>query len=156
MLIFHNSNTTWWQKPLVTYNGRHLPAEIAVLFIELKKNEHGVWINSRKCKTGVIDLEEVVKGYKTRRIEIPSFVSNTIEEIYKSTRKQMGCPDLVIWNPQSKNIRFVEVKCPHWDRIREGQREFIQQAKSIGINTKILEWQFNNAQPAAEADRQGA
>jgi hypothetical protein len=152
MLIFHKSSKKWWQKPLVSYNRRNLPAELAVLCTELKESENGVWINSRSSKSGVINLAKVESGFKPRRIEIPLFVAKRIENIYKSTRKRMGCPDLVIWNPRTKNIRFVEVKCPHWDRVREGQKEFILNAKSMGIETKIIEWEFNNAQHAAAAD----
>jgi hypothetical protein len=152
MISFKKSKTTWWQKPLVIINGRSLPAELAVLSINLKKDEQGVWINSRSSKSGAIDLERHETGFKTKRIEIPLFVTSTIERIYKTTANRKGCPDLVIWNAQTKNIRFVEVKCPHWDRVREGQKEFIQEAKNIGKETKIIEWEFLNAQHAAAAD----
>jgi hypothetical protein len=152
MISFKKSKTIWWQKPLVTYYGRRLPAELAILTIDLKGDEQGVWINSRSSKSGVVDLERYGTGFKTRRIEIPVFVTNTIERIYKATIKRKGCPDLVIWNTQTKNMRFVEVKCPHWDRVREGQKEFIQHAKSIGIETIIIEWQFLNAQHVAAGD----
>ena len=152
MISFKKSKTTWWQKPLVIYNGKHLPAELAVLSIDLKENEQGVWINSRGSKSGVIDLERHGRGFRTRRIEIPLFIASKIERIYKTTIRRKGCPDLVIWNPRTKNIRFVEVKCPHWDRVREGQKEFIQEAKNIGIETIIIEWEFLNAQHVAAGD----
>jgi len=37
-------------------------------------------------------------------------------------------------------IRFVEVKCPHWDRVSKEQVAFIQVAEEQGVNTKIAEW----------------
>ena len=147
MLQFEPAGTKWWNKPLVNHRGKSLPAELAVLQTELQHEEAGVWLNSRGIKTGVSDLlvTEFKDGeykYKTLRIEIPDFVSDAIKLAYSASGLTKGCPDLVIWNSRALDIRFVEVKCPQWDRVSKEQVEFIRIAEQQGVNTKIMEWEF--------------
>jgi hypothetical protein len=154
LIYFTNSNERWWKKPLVIHKGKILPAELAILDIELQRHEKGVWLNSRGSRSGVIDLVKRKEKYKSIRVMLPKYISEIIEEIYKSTSRRKGCPDLIIWNDQNGTIRFVEVKCPLWDRLREGQDEFINIAKGMGLSTKIVEWEFANAQQQVAADLQ--
>ena len=147
MLQFEPAGTKWWNKPLVSYRGKNLPAELAVLQTELQFEEAGVWLNSRGIKTGVSDLlraelEDGEYKYKTLRIAIPDFVSDAIRLAYSASGLAKGCPDLVIWNSSTLGIRFVEVKCPHWDKVSKEQSDFIQVAKEQGVSTKIAEWEF--------------
>ena len=83
--------------------------------------------------------------YQTIRIGIPEFVSKAIEMLYAKSELSKGCPDLVIWNERESTIRFVEVKCPHWDRAFPEQLKFMHVAEENGIGTKIVEWEFQNA-----------
>lgn len=142
MLIFSKSYEIWWRKPLVSLGGRNLPAELVILRINQSKDEQGVWINSRGYKSGEVDLIKDKTGYKTKRIEIPLYVASIITKIYSRTNKRRGCPDLVIWHNNQNKLRFIEVKCSHWDHVREGQEEFINAAEALGINTEIIEWEF--------------
>lgn len=67
--------------------------------------------------------------YVTRRISLPDFVSETLKRTYEAAEVKRGCPDLVIWNEDSKQVRFVEVKCPHWDRPTKEQELFLGSGK---------------------------
>jgi hypothetical protein len=37
---------------------------------------------------------------------------------------------------------MVEVKCPHWDRTSKEQDKFIKTAMSLGLDVKIIEWEY--------------
>ena len=147
MLQFKPAGTKWWNKPLVDFHGRNLPAELAVLQTELQVEEEGVWLNSRGVTTGVSDLirtetEDGEYKYKTLRIEIPEFVSDAIKLAYLASGLTKGCPDLVVWNSSTLAIRFTEVKCPHWDKVFQEQIDFMKVAEQHGIQTKVVEWEF--------------
>ena len=49
----------------------------------------------------------------------------------------------MIWNADTKRIRLVEVKCPHWDKPSKEQEMFLQVAESTGVSAKIVEWEFH-------------
>ena len=141
--IFKKSNDVWWNKPLVMTDKGNLPAELVILVLEIGQNEDGVWINSRSLISGVRHLRPLPDGkYKTERQEFPQFVSKFISDAYKNTQLKKGCPDLVIWNEFDVTLRFVEVKCPKWDRASDEQFEFMEYAKKNGIEAKISEWIF--------------
>jgi hypothetical protein len=145
MLQFTPAGEKWWQKPLVTYGGRVLPAELAVLRGELGPGEEGVWLNSRGTKTGVADLVRGADGkFTTIRATLPTFVSWELAELYVVTGLPKGMPDLVIWNAVSETLRLVEVKCPHWDRPSLEQDAFLAIAAANGVPSKIVDWEFRN------------
>lgn len=153
---FESANTKWWRKPLVMFRGRHIPAELAVLSMELRPGESGAWLNSRGTNTGVVDLvpsdTDAVGSYHTRRVPLPAFVSKTLVRMYGATGVRKGGPDLVIWNAQTNGVRFVEVKCPHWDQTSDEQTQFLLVAKSLGIPASLVEWELRAAQPGAARD----
>lgn len=143
MIMLNDGGQRWWNKPLVKYRGRLVPAELAILAIELRAEESGLWLNSRGTKSGVVDLLCSKQGkYQTSRLPLPAFVAIFIERMYRAANVKKGCPDLVIWNAKTERIRFVEVKCPHWDRPSAEQKKFISAAESEGIAAKIVEWEF--------------
>jgi VRR-NUC domain-containing protein len=142
MHIFRNAHKKWWQKPLIETGRGVLPAELAILKLELGEAEDGVWINSRGTKTGVYDLEYIDGKFQTIRKELPELVTRFLVDTYKSKALAKGCPDLVIWDIESESFRFVEVKCPRWDRLGKEQIAFIAHAKEKGIGTTIAEWIF--------------
>jgi hypothetical protein len=138
----------WWNKPLVSFGGRALPAELAVLALELSPGEKGVWMNSRGTANGVVGLTTSPEGsahgkYVTQRISLPGFVSEMLKRMYQVAEVKRGCPDLVIWNEDSKQMRLVEVKCPRWDRPSKEQELFLKAADKAGIPAKIVEWEFH-------------
>ena len=144
MLRFERATERWWNKPLVSLSGRILPAELAVLEAELAPGESGAWMNSRGTITGAVDL--VFTGtrpaFRTRRIELPEYVSSVLRDVYKRANLKRGCADLVIWNTVSHEVRLVEVKCPHWDQPSREQRIFLQAAEEMGLESSIVEWEF--------------
>jgi hypothetical protein len=144
MYFFQNARQSWWQKPLVVYDGRVLPAELAILQLEKKSREDGVWINSRGTKTGAYDLVSVEGKFKTLRKQLPQECSSFLEDTYKYGDLAKGCPDLVIWDKTSIAFRFVEVKCPKWDRLSSEQIAFISHAQQRSIDTQIAEWLFKD------------
>ena len=144
MYIFHKAHEKWWQKPLIRTDDRALPAELVVLNLELGEGEDGVWINSRGTKSGVYDLELVDGKLQTIRKNLPQFISKFLADTYKSNILAKGCPDLVIWSTKSVSFRFVEVKCPKWDRLGKEQKAFIAHATNKNIETTIAEWVFDD------------
>lgn len=142
ILQFTRAGIRWWQKPLVDTDGQYLPAELAVLREVREPGEEGWWLNSRGTKTGVVDLRSTDDGFATRRRELPPAVSSLLAEFYEDPRVTKGVFDLVLWHPTSERIRFVEVKCPHWDRPSKAQLLFARLAEARGVETEAVEWEF--------------
>ncbi len=150
MLRFSKSTVRWWQKPLVALEEGDLPAELAVLRAELQPGEKGVWLNSRGVQSGVTGLRSDGSGsFKTVRQALPEFCRNHLRVLYEQVELKEGAPDLMIWNVKTESVRFVEVKCPHWDRPSAGQVAFHQAAAAREIPTTIREWEFRDASQAA-------
>ena len=149
MHIFRNANEKWWRKPLVMSDAGPLPAELAILAREIKHGEDGVWINSRSTTTGVCGLSRKVGKVETIRKELPDFISVFLASVYENEKLSSGCPDLVIWNNETRAFRFVEVKCPLWDRPTKQQYQFMAFAASEGIETMISEWVFEDSGDSA-------
>jgi len=84
------------------------------------------------------------KKYQTVRVPLPEYVTSMLSSIYAAANLKKGCPDLVLWNTKRKTVRFVEVKCPHWDSPTSEQNVFLKAAKSLGANGKIVEWEFTD------------
>ena len=126
-------------------NGKVIPAELAVLVESLRDGEDGAWLNSRGTKTAVVDLVKDSNGkFHTVRAPLPDFVQDCLNSFYKHPEVAKGVFDLVIWKVPENNIRFVEVKCPHWDRLTMEQKRFSELAHEYGIDTEIVEWEFED------------
>lgn len=146
MIKFQRSDKKWWRKPLVLENNKSLPAELAVLHLSLKEDEQGVWLNSRTTKTGVSDLRENTSGkFKTVRLSLPLYVQDCLRSFYDLPDVSKGVFDLVIWRTSDCSIRFVEVKCPHWDKPTAEQIRFAELAEQKGIANEIIEWEFEES-----------
>jgi hypothetical protein len=147
---FAKSRERWWQKPLVAQNGGHLPAELAVLRIEMQAEETGAWLNSRGVKSAVIDFVRGPSGrFSTVRVALPAFVAAQFKALYERTGLAKGAPDLVVWNAAAKRVRFIEVKNPHWDRPSREQIAFLRAAEAMGLSVAIVEWEFESESDAA-------
>lgn len=126
------------------FDGRPLPAELVILRITLRAGEAGAWLNSRGTKTGVIDLVERGAGhFETLRVDLPDHVQTCLRSFYEHPEIRKGVHDLVIWSRSSESIRFVEVKCPKWDRQSTAQRRFAMLARERGFGVDIAEWDFD-------------
>lgn len=151
-LEFPRAGEHWWRKPLVMHDGKATTAELAILHRELGPGEQGVWLNSRGTATGAVALVPRPKGngsaYRTRRMPLPTFVSRMLEQLYVDAELTRGCPDLVIWRDTPQGMRLVEVKCPRWDKPSREQEKFMSVAAEVGIQTKIVEWEFEQVGPA--------
>ena len=139
---FVSARRKWWQKPLVRLGRRVLPAELAVLALDLRRGERGVWMNSRGTASGVVNLMPRGRTFRTQRERLPDFVASTLKTIYRKTKLRKGCPDLVIWRRDRERLRLVEVKCPHWDRTTREQRRFMRLARHLGVPAKVVAWEF--------------
>lgn len=140
---FTRSLERWWQKPLVLMGATHVPAELAVLQAELQPGEEGAWLNSRGVASGTRELTRDSTGkFKTRRIELPTFVSARLRSLYEASGLSKGAPDLIIWNTGESSVRFVEVKCPHWDTPSDEQLRFMRVAEAAGVTVSIVKWEF--------------
>lgn len=142
---FIKSKERWWQKPLVLLGSDHVTAELAVLQAELRPSEAGAWLNSRGVVSGTAELTRDSDGkFKTRRVELPGFVSARLRALYDAAGLSKGAPDLVIWNMRDSSLRFVEVKCPHWDTPSKEQLRFLEAAEAAGVPVAIVEWEFSD------------
>jgi len=143
---FIRSTERWWQKPLVLQGTTHVPAELAILEAELRPGEQGAWLNSRGVTTGVAELVRNPAGnFITRRINLPSFVSSQLEAIYEAAGLSKGAADLVIWSVDTRLVRFIEVKCPHWDSPSDEQLRFLRVAEAMNCPISVVEWEFRDA-----------
>lgn len=143
MFRFRKSSRRWWQKPLALMSGRCLPAELAVLHLELRLGETGAWLNSGSTTSGVVDLVQGPDGtFETERTELPGFVSELLGTIYEATGLSKGAPDLVLWDSGDASVRLVEAKCPHWDQLSDEQIRFLDAAEEYGASASVVEWEF--------------
>lgn len=100
-------------------------------------------MNSRGRRSGVGGIKRTAAGKtKTVRRPLPDYVAQALSDLYQETGLSRGCPDLVIWNIQIREVRLVEVKCPHWDRPSPEQDQFMKAAQRRGIPTEVVEWEF--------------
>jgi len=145
MLQFERSSKRWWQKPLVIVDGKHIPAELAVLFANLEAQEMGAWLNSRGTKSATVGFAGSRSGeFKTLRAPLPDFVAVQLQGLYRESTLGKGAPDLVVWREADRSVRFIEVKNPHWDCPSPEQIQFLAAAQARGISTAIVEWEFRS------------
>lgn len=116
--------------------------------------ESGVWLNASSLKwlrfpsqkTGVARLAPRIVGctlgYETVRTALPLPVVEVLHEVYERAQITKGCPDLVLWRDGGQCTRFIEVKCPHWDRVLPHQTQFIVAANAMGMSSEVVEWEF--------------
>ena len=140
---YPKSPEVWWQKPLVDCLPNPKPAELLVLRDELRTGEAGAWLNSRSTTTGVVDLvRRHDGGFQTVRVNLPGYVSEVLSTLYEITGLTKGAPDLVVWSEADRGVRFIEVKCPHWDGVSVEQSTFLHAADERGCETLVVEWEF--------------
>lgn len=143
---FERAHSTWWNKPLVRFEGSATTAELAILAMSCGPKEAGAWLNSRRPRTGVVRLVQATSGDAkkliTIRCDLPAGVREALTSIANVIDDEAGCPDLVIWNEEGYVTQLIEVKCPHWDRLSERQAAFLELARSRGINARVEEWEF--------------
>ena len=145
MLKLSRSVHSWWQKPLIMEGDKSLPAELVILNRMMEYDEEGAWLNSRGTTTGVYDLIEYEPGkFRTIRCNLPDFVQGCLRTFYDHPDIDKGVFDLVLWRNSDKRIRFIEVKCPHWDRQTPEQISFSEVVRERGIKTEVVEWEFDS------------
>ena len=82
------------------------------------------------------------KSYETVRIPIPDFARDAITDVLEAADIARDCRDIMIWNDKVLSVRFVEVKCLHWDSPTSEQDVFFGAASNKGFEGKIAEWEF--------------
>ncbi|MEQ1822181.1 MAG: VRR-NUC domain-containing protein [Fimbriimonadaceae bacterium] len=155
MILFDDPGVKWWNKRLVLSEGIVTTAELAVLGLSLSSREEGLWLNASglgwlsrgKELSGVTGLRATASGYETERALLPLFVADTIRAIYVRAGVGKGCPDLVVWSSLDGSVRFIEVKCPRWDRVLDHQERFMEAARSFGVGVEVVNWSFSCTHP---------
>lgn len=145
MRRFRRADVTWWRKPLVRCDGRPTTAELAILHDMAGVSGRGVWMNSRGIKTGVSELivdKSKASGYRSVRITLPARAAETLRALYRGSRLEKGCPDLVIWDRNGQLVRLVEVKWRGHDVESDEQASFMTYARKQKVACETVEWQF--------------
>jgi len=143
VIQFSRANAYWWRRPLVRLDSRTLPAELAVLSLELQPSENGAWLNAPTKASGIVDFQPVPSGltYRAIRKPLPLFVVATLERINQQVGLGSDYSYLLIWRADRESVRIVEVKWSGAQR-RRNRVPFADAAGSLGIPTTIVEWQF--------------
>ncbi|MEP1471756.1 MAG: VRR-NUC domain-containing protein [Halieaceae bacterium] len=142
MYLFSKSSERWWNKPLVVWNCKSIPAELAVLNIQLETWPNGAWLNSTKLSTGVVDLVGQEASRKVERIPIPNWVKERLSQIYEQASVSKGCPDVVVWNEDTRAIHLLEVKRYKKDRLSVDQKRYMEVAPQMSVSSEVIEWDY--------------
>jgi hypothetical protein len=126
---------TYGGKPLVTWRGTPLFAELAVLRGLEEAGWTGVWADSfgRCFRTASRESPPVTLPEKAQRLY------SAIER--QSSARAGGCWDVFAW--RSGDVAFVELKRSGRDKIRDSQRAWLEAALSIGVpitSFAVIEW----------------
>jgi hypothetical protein len=69
-------------------------------------------------------------------------VQSCLRSFYHHPKVTKGAYDLVLWRIANQRIRFIEVNCPHWDKITVEQQRFAELAKERGKLKEVIEWEL--------------
>jgi hypothetical protein len=143
---FVPANARWFGKPLIDYEGCIVPGELGVLRHQLRADEQGAWVARMFGRhVPIVDLEQL-PGDKFRHVQtsLPAFVEDSLADLKQATG-QSGCiPDLLLWNDDTKRIRFIEIKGPS-DRIASHQIVFAEHIRQAGYEASVISYRFATA-----------
>ena len=148
MLYLPSARVAWWRTPLVLHRGKPTTAELAILDLQSGPGEAGVWMNSRGTDTGVRDLvrnRSKPSGYEAIRVPLPPRVATTLRALYRKSRLDHGCPELLIWDDAGTLVRLVEVRCASVTGARRVRPRFLECAAAAQIACETVEWVLEGA-----------
>jgi hypothetical protein len=129
---------TYGGKTLLAWEERPAFAELVVLWTLQREGWEGVWVDSYRSEYRVGPLEE-------KAVELPSSRRALLESIRQATGQRGGVWDVYCW--RDERVLFVELKRRRRDRIRLGQRRFLEAALSQQLPLDaflIVEWDLGD------------
>ncbi|WVQ76980.1 hypothetical protein IAR50_006659 [Cryptococcus sp. DSM 104548] len=96
-----------------------------------RERERATWAVGVNWEYGREDLVEILQCLGGRGV---SGVCRMLAEEYR--HRASGVPDLIVWNAETKDARFVEVKGPG-DSLSETQKIWIDVLLSLGIQVEV-------------------
>ncbi|TYJ52262.1 hypothetical protein B9479_007136 [Cryptococcus floricola] len=96
-----------------------------------RERERATWAVGVNWEYGKEDLVEILQCLGGRGV---SGVCRMLAEEYR--HRASGVPDLIVWNAETKDARFVEVKGPG-DSLSETQKIWIDVLLSLGIQVEV-------------------
>src|SRR3989344_1376153 len=121
-------------KPFVTYHGKAIFAELAILKTFISSGWNGVWVETYGGKNF---LRTMPKSWKLAQSNnsIPEDKENLLKDIWK-TGKTTACFDVFLW--KGGDILFCESKHKGKDKLTKAQTKFIEGTLACGIKEKSL------------------
>jgi hypothetical protein len=136
-----SSADTYGRKTLLAWDERPAFAELVVLWTLQREGWEGVWVDSYRSKYRVGLLEE-------KAVELPSSRRALLESVRQVTGQRGGVWDVYGW--RDERVLFVELKRRRRDRIRLGQRRFLEAALKQQLSLEaflIVEWDLGDIGP---------
>ncbi|WVQ82523.1 hypothetical protein IAT38_004652 [Cryptococcus sp. DSM 104549] len=99
--------------------------------VDGRERPRGTWAVGVDWEYGAQELEEILECLGGKAL---SGVCRMLAEEYR--HRASGVPDLIVWNPETKEARFVEVKGPG-DSLSETQKIWIDVLLSSGIPVEV-------------------
>ncbi|KIR25350.1 fanconi-associated nuclease 1 [Cryptococcus deuterogattii LA55] len=99
--------------------------------VDNRERPRGTWAVGVNWEYEKEDLEEILECLGGKAL---SGVCRMLAEEYR--HRASGVPDLIVWNPETKDARFVEVKGPG-DSLSETQKIWIDVLLSTGIQVEV-------------------
>jgi hypothetical protein len=133
-------NFTFGGKPVLTYGGQPVFAELLILRLLEVTGWTGTWVSSYG---GIKFLREMPKDPSLVRASqrLPETQISLIDKIQRRSNRRGGCFDVFAW--RDEKIIFCEAKHSKKDRIRPSQRRWIEAAITEGVpidSLLIVEW----------------
>ncbi|KAL1408877.1 hypothetical protein Q8F55_005691 [Vanrija albida] len=109
-----------------------------------RERPRGTWAVGVNWDFGARELEEIVTCLGGRALSV---ICRMLSEEYR--HRMSGVPDLIVWNIDEKEVRFVEVKGPG-DQLSETQRVWIDVLQSVGVPVEVCRVQAKDGAEAAD------
>jgi hypothetical protein len=127
-------------KPLLTYQGRPVFAELLILRLLEGCGWNGIWVSSYG---GIKYLRQMPQDSSLAqgRVSLPDDREGFLNQIWRRSGQRGGCFDVYAW--RGEQVIFCEAKRQGKDRIRLSQRRWIEAAISEGVapdSLLVVEW----------------
>jgi hypothetical protein len=133
-----SSADTYGGKTLLAWEERPAFAELVVLWTLQREGWEGVWVDSYRSKYRVGLLEE-------KAVDLPASRRILLESVRQAAGQRGGVWDVYCW--RDERVLFVELKRQRRDRIRPGQRRFLEAALKHQLPLDaflIVEWELRD------------
>jgi hypothetical protein len=126
---------TYGGKPILSFRGEPVFAELAILRAFQGIGWDGVWVDTfgRKHRAGYWGTGCTV--------ELPSEQEVLLGSVYERAGASKGCWDVFCWKDERR--LFAEAKWQDRDQIRDSQRRWLEAAIAVGLHPSsflVVEW----------------